>query len=651
CFSKLVEFSGSEQDLLCALANQISIAIDWTRTFESLKERNFRGEVLREMIHDISSDDDLEENMRIILEKTILALKGEVGYVSLLTNYSEKINHEIVFGMRKQNVPELRIGETGITAIVYLSKKLYSWPKCYIIDELHEPYISLNDRIKSELIAPLLYNKRVIGFITIGKNEESGFKKSDEIFIQSVADNSALIIQKKQFQIATKALSELRFPEMDKGSICNTLAAKAAEIMGSPVSWVRLIDSESEDRTLHIHGWYGKGLSDVGKIKDPETLKHLESEQSVSWGAIQKAEEILSSTSKEGDDEILTLEKLGEDIISLDITQASNVPGRCKPFLERNELCSMLTMPMISGNNVIGVVNVYARRRYGFYDEEKLLLFNLAKSGAIALKKAELMEHTVFLKSEIERFGTTSNIGIAALGFVHDAGIAMHKVNMLISATVDIIPNEIVKVGMGKTITDDLISESTKLRTVFKSLINYGYSKDIIFRSVKIFEVINVAKRMMEIRLKERNINCFIKFGKGANKKLKIDCDKDQLFHVFINLFNNAIESLDKSKTERKNIVIKISDRDRGNINIHFEDNGIGILKEDKKKVFKLHYSTKKHGTGYGLTICKNVIEDFHDGEISVESNPIKSKTTFTIVLPKKQKLKKRKRNDIEITT
>ena len=105
-----------------------------------------------------------------------------------------------------------------------------------------------------------------------------------------------------------------------------------------------------------------------------------------------------------------------------------------------------------------------------------------------------------------------------------------------------------------------------------------------------------------------------------------INCDQSKIKSVFSNLITNSIQSIEG---EGK---ITISIKEESNyLNIYFEDSGSGIAEDDITQIFEPLFTTKVTGTGLGLGICKNIIDE-HGGMISVHNNP----TTFTIKLPKK---------------
>ena len=74
------------------------------------------------------------------------------------------------------------------------------------------------------------------------------------------------------------------------------------------------------------------------------------------------------------------------------------------------------------------------------------------------------------------------------------------------------------------------------------------------------------------------------------------------------------------------------SDKVDGNVAFSFSDNGTGISKETIEKLWTPLFTTKAKGMGFGLPICKRIIET-HGGAISIESAPRKG-TTFTITIP-----------------
>ena len=104
-----------------------------------------------------------------------------------------------------------------------------------------------------------------------------------------------------------------------------------------------------------------------------------------------------------------------------------------------------------------------------------------------------------------------------------------------------------------------------------------------------------------------------------------------QLFSwVIENLVKNAIDAMEgKGKID-----LTITDTDNA-VNITISDTGKGIPKSLQQKIFSPGYTTKKRGWGLGLSLAKRIIEDYHNGKISVQKSELNKGTTFSITLKK----------------
>jgi two-component system nitrogen regulation sensor histidine kinase NtrY len=105
--------------------------------------------------------------------------------------------------------------------------------------------------------------------------------------------------------------------------------------------------------------------------------------------------------------------------------------------------------------------------------------------------------------------------------------------------------------------------------------------------------------------------------------------DAEQIKRALINLLDNAVAVVPENGVIRIELSL---DDDGENIFITVSDNGPGISKENKLKLFEPYFSTKKTGTGLGLAIVSTIIAD-HNGYIRVQDNE-PTGSIFTIELP-----------------
>jgi len=109
--------------------------------------------------------------------------------------------------------------------------------------------------------------------------------------------------------------------------------------------------------------------------------------------------------------------------------------------------------------------------------------------------------------------------------------------------------------------------------------------------------------------------------------KPPMKADIDKMKRTFANIIKNAFDAMPIGGT----LTIK-SRRINNNVQITFSDTGIGMSKQVLEKLWRPLFTTKAKGMGFGLPICKRVVEA-HGGKISVESTVGKG-TTFTITVP-----------------
>lgn len=121
----------------------------------------------------------------------------------------------------------------------------------------------------------------------------------------------------------------------------------------------------------------------------------------------------------------------------------------------------------------------------------------------------------------------------------------------------------------------------------------------------------------------------FVRFTAEEKEIISI-IDRTQLIRVITNLVKNAIQSIPEIQ-EKKMVLVAIK-RELNQVIITVSDNGIGIAREDFNRIFEPKFTTKSSGMGLGLSIIKNIIENYN-GSITVASQKEKG-TTFRVSLP-----------------
>jgi len=116
-----------------------------------------------------------------------------------------------------------------------------------------------------------------------------------------------------------------------------------------------------------------------------------------------------------------------------------------------------------------------------------------------------------------------------------------------------------------------------------------------------------------------------------------VSARRQQLSRVFVNILQNAIESIQNARgTGEILVTIDAVDREEGRYyKVDFEDDGLGVAEEHLERLFNPNFTTKSGGTGLGLAICRNIIEQ-SQGMISYSRSSLGG-ACFTILLPAKK--------------
>lgn len=116
-----------------------------------------------------------------------------------------------------------------------------------------------------------------------------------------------------------------------------------------------------------------------------------------------------------------------------------------------------------------------------------------------------------------------------------------------------------------------------------------------------------------DIERSQITVNCSVKPG------LTVNIDREQIEQVIINVVKNAIQALAADDKENKSLTITAMPLESGGAYISVADNGTGIEEEALKKIFIPFFTTKKNGSGIGLSLSKQIMRK-HGGNITAKS-------------------------------
>jgi two-component system, NtrC family, sensor kinase len=163
-----------------------------------------------------------------------------------------------------------------------------------------------------------------------------------------------------------------------------------------------------------------------------------------------------------------------------------------------------------------------------------------------------------------------------------------------------------------------------RIQGIVHSLKNFSRHDESESKRVDIHEGIDSTLMMLQSRLKATAKHPEIIVIKDYARLPKIQCYSGQLNQVFMNLLDNAIDSIcAKSIGTQGEIKIKTKLMNKNQISIQISDNGVGVSEELQSQLFDPFFTTKPvgQGTGLGLFVSHKIIVNQHGGNLYCNYN------------------------------
>ncbi|GLB49139.1 ATP-binding protein [Neptunitalea lumnitzerae] len=181
---------------------------------------------------------------------------------------------------------------------------------------------------------------------------------------------------------------------------------------------------------------------------------------------------------------------------------------------------------------------------------------------------------------------------------------------------------------------NNIVEDSERLSRLIHNILDIeklstGREK-LDIKECDISETIEKAIHFVTAEVNSKKVSIF-----NSTTAIKLKYDEDRLIQVFTNLLSNALKFVDENTGEIK-VMLEAFPK---HVLIYIEDNGKGIPKEDFNYIFDKFYQSKNQntkkpqGSGFGLAICKHIVES-HGGAIWAYEN-VEKGAKFVVKLPR----------------
>jgi len=257
---------------------------------------------------------------------------------------------------------------------------------------------------------------------------------------------------------------------------------------------------------------------------------------------------------------------------------------------------------------------------------------SLAENLNIMIEKLNVakQEAEQYHQELIQRASRMATIGELASGIAHEIRNPLAGIQGAIQILAEGFPKEDPRTQ----VTDEIQKQIYKLERLVRDLLNYAKPVPADYLPTDINGLVD---KVLSFFVTQRGMPADYKIEKKLFSSLpKTLIDPSSMEQAFLNIILNAQKAMPKGGTFTVSTIALPQREDDGKevreVQIIFEDTGVGIPGENLPKIFNPFFSTRSDGTGLGLAITKNIVEQ-HGGRIEVESQ-VNMGTKFVITLP-----------------
>ncbi len=345
------------------------------------------------------------------------------------------------------------------------------------------------------------------------------------------------------------------------------------------------------------------------------------------------------------------LEKVKEPILYEEVLQRSGeTGGRIFGYLAKTmrDLEAALILPSFVEQRLIAFLVLGAKRNKELYNHEDLVVFSiLANQSGLAIENAQFYDDMKKTHAQLFKAEKMATIGTMADGLSHQMNNRLHAMGFIAGDALDSVrlKRDQDKPTDTRKFLDELEHSLKRIEDnvkrggeIAEGLLRYTRKGAEGFSPVHFNKLLDASLEMIQFKINMRNLD-LIKDFKDDLPPVKGNFT--QLQEAFFNMIDNAYDAMMQRRDElkepgyRPKLIISAAKKGK-NLEILIKDNGMGVKEENITKLFTPFFTTKlssKKGTGLGLYVIRQIIEENHNGRVKFTSVYLEGSQT-SIILP-----------------
>jgi signal transduction histidine kinase len=220
-------------------------------------------------------------------------------------------------------------------------------------------------------------------------------------------------------------------------------------------------------------------------------------------------------------------------------------------------------------------------------------------------------------RSELAHLSRVAMLGELSGAVAHELNQPLAAILSNAQAAQRILAGGSQHAGEVREILDDIVEDNKRAGAVIRGLRVLLRKEEVAHHSLDINDVALDVLRLMRSDLLNRNVRWNTNLAAGLPRVLG---DGIQLQQVLLNLVMNACDAVADNKGEERRLEVRTGRGESGSVLASVSDRGKGIPAGDLQRVFEPFITTKPHGMGLGLSVCKTIVEA-HRGHIWAKNN------------------------------
>ena len=230
---------------------------------------------------------------------------------------------------------------------------------------------------------------------------------------------------------------------------------------------------------------------------------------------------------------------------------------------------------------------------------------------------------------EHERDNKLMNVEAVAASIAHEIKQPLAAIVMNGGAALQLLGNVPPDHDEVRAALNDIITDSHRTSEVFEGIRALFRKVDQERQLINMNEIVHSVLHLLRRELKDRDVATHIEL---TSELPLVGGNRNQLQQVLVNLVRNALDAMNTTTNRTRLLRVRTQLRGRNAISVAVEDSGPGIDPNRIDSIFDAFSTTKAHGMGLGLAICRMIIQR-HGGQLTVSSDRNRG-ALFQFVLP-----------------